>query len=305
MDIQKHFLYKVSNKKFLSELLSIKIYELKDIDKYFSTKSYVDKIGQKKRTIFPPKPRYKRILRKINRNLSSIKLPDYINGGVKGKSYVTNANAHIDHKCFLMIDITNFYPSTNERYVYSFFRNAMKMPADIAKIYTLLTTEPLPNHNHRHLPQGYPTSALLSILSYYQMFDKIHQYAKQENITMTVYVDDITFSANKPIGRHFKSKVIRIIESYNFQVNPEKTVHSYNRPINVTGVILKNRTMKVPNKLRKKIIDLDNELEAALLKQDSEHITLLISKLKGCLIAFDYVEGSNPFQSINTKINNL
>ena len=88
------------------------------------------------------------------------------------------------------------------------------------------------------------------------MFDELQQLSDKHHVTMTIYVDDVTFSSEHKISRKFKEKVFHIIENNNYQISENK-VKSYSRqyPKLVTGVVIDAEGyLTVKNSLRRKII---------------------------------------------------
>lgn len=309
MDYQECKLYGISNKKYLSELLHIEAFKLKDIDRYFSTDFYISKNRNKERHIYPPKPNYKKILKRLNWYLSRISVPDFVNGGVKNKSYVMNGLGHINSKHFLLLDIKNFYPSTSDYFVYRFFKNRLNMSTDIAKICTLLVTEPHPLHdNYRHLPQGYPTSSLLSFLVYSDMYIHLYNYAKQNNITFTCFVDDLTFSSDDYISKSFKRNINKIVRQYNLEINSRKTMHRrINKGINITGTYIKENKLFAPNRLQKDMSIAFSELCAAYESshKDINRLNLLCNQLQGYIVNVKLIEEERSLdymQNMITKV---
>lgn len=77
----------------------------------------------------------------------------------------------------------------------------------------------------------------------------------KNDVTMTVYVDDVTFSSNHKISAEFRKSVLSLIKKYNYQVSKKK-VRGYSRTYLklVTGVIINGEgKATVKNSLRKKI----------------------------------------------------
>ena len=113
------------------------------------------------------------------------------------------------------------------------------------------------------------------------MFDEMQKIADDNNITMTVYVDDVTFSSENRISKDFMDKIIAIIRKYNYQISKKK-VKRYTKlyPKLVTGVII-DATGKIvlKNSMRQKIIIAYNEL-----KNDPDNADIRM-RLKGLLIA--------------------
>lgn len=306
MSYKKSRLFGVSNKKYLSELLQIDLYKLKNIEKYYQTNFYILDEGTKQRLIYPPEFNYKKRLRLINKYLSVLTLPKYVMGSVRNRSYITNGFEHKKSSFFLLMDIKDFYPSTSDYYVYGLFKNKFNMATDIAKILTLFTTEPRPsNPDIRHLPAGYPTSPILSILSYIDMFCELYNYANSQGIVFTCYVDDLTFSSKSFITKSFKRHIVKIIRSYGLEVNHAKTRHgNFEKGINITGTIIKDKSLYAPNKLQGKMIHTYDEL-VNLLKKDPNNLSdlkLLCNKLQGYVTAVKLIEDRRSLDYMENKI---
>ncbi len=89
------------------------------------------------------------------------------------------------------------------------------------------------------------------------MFDELCALSTKQNITMTIYVDDITFSSRNRISRRFRAAVLNVIQKYNYQVSKKKTKnYTKHYPKLVTGVIIdSNGNPAIKNSLRKKIAE--------------------------------------------------
>lgn len=169
----KHPFYNLNSKKRLALILNTEVSSLKNIEETFFVSAFSKKVGHKKRNLFNPAPNYKKILKKINSLLCNVNLPNYIYAGVPDKDYLKNAVYHHQNKFIHNADIKSFFPSTQDSYVYGLFLHKFKMSEDIAKILTVLTTLPLDDKSTRHLPQGFPTSTILSSLAYFDLFNGI------------------------------------------------------------------------------------------------------------------------------------
>ncbi|MEJ1363924.1 MAG: hypothetical protein RPU64_14910 [Candidatus Sedimenticola sp. (ex Thyasira tokunagai)] len=80
------------------------------------------------------------------------------------------------------------------------------------------------------------------------MFDKIYRNASKAGISMTCYVDDITFSG-PGVTPGFLFGVKKIIHQRGLTYHKERLYRS-DEPKLVTGVILNKNKLKVPNKLQ-------------------------------------------------------
>lgn len=149
---------------------------------------------------------------------------------IKNKDAYTNAKQHKDNKCFITLDLKDFFPSITEEILEKELRRNAKLydldkkTKDFIKELVWLSTY------KGALPQGSPLSPFLSnivmhIFDYtlsYRMFHK-----KIDRYTYTRYADDMCFSA-KAFG-HVKTFLNQIEELLNelyngsIKINKEKT----------------------------------------------------------------------------------
>ena len=294
-------LYGLKSKKLLKRLLRINNNQMMKQPHIASLVSpYIDKSG-KPRLIEPPHEELKIIQKRIKNCLGRIIVPDNVFSGVKGKSYADNARFHVgnNRRNLYKIDLTAFFPSITRNTVYLFFAEDLLCPPDVAQLLTDLTTidlgkssaknideiyEFLKEKNvfsYNHLISGAPTSQILSYLVNHKMFDEMQKLADDNGITMTVYVDDVTFSSENRISKDFRDKIITIIRKYNYQISRKK-VKRYTKlyPKLVTGVIIDAMGKPVlKNSMRQKIILTYNDL-----KTNPENADLRM-RLRGLLIA--------------------
>lgn len=294
-------LYGLKSKKLLKRLLRINNNQMIRQTHIASLVSpYINKSG-KPRLIEPPHEELKIIQKRIKNCLGQIIVPDNVFSGVKGKSYAGNARFHIgnNRRNLYKIDLTAFFPSIARDTVYHFFAEDLLCSPDVAQLLTDLTTidlgkssaknideiyEFLKRKNvssYNHLISGAPTSQMLSYLVNHRMFDEMQKLADDNGITMTVYVDDVTFSSENRISKNFRDKIIAIIQKYNYQISRKK-VKRYTKlyPKLVTGVIIDTTGNPVlKNSMRQKIILAYNDL-----KTNPENADLRM-RLRGLLIA--------------------
>ena len=204
------------------------------------------------------------------------------------------------------IDFSAFFPSISREVVYRFFLNDLCCSPDVACILTNLTTVNLKlSHSNNidkvfdflktknitclnHLISGSPASQILSYLVNHNLFDEMQKLSNNSNITMTVYVDDVTFSSENRISNVFKQKIYAIIRKYNYMISKSK-VKSYTKlyPKLITGVIIdSNGNPTVKNSIRNKIIT-----EYNYLINHPDDITSK-QRLRGLLIAAKQVDKS-------------
>jgi signal recognition particle subunit SEC65 len=203
--------------------------------------------------------------------LMGIAIPVYIHSGVKGKSYITNARMHIGDHPVLTMDIRRFYSSVSQKSIYHFFHQTMKMSPDVAGLVAKLCVY------QKHLPTGSRISMPLSFWANHQMFNQLHLLCEHKNITMSVYVDDLTFSG-QAVNRSFEYQVKKIIKNAGLTVHLKKThFYPHHKPKTITGVIVDANG--IMNKHHKAIYNLINELKPQQLPQQLRKKLELIGRL--------------------------
>ncbi len=143
------------------------------------------------REIAIPHPELRQIQRAILAFLKPLySAPATVHGFVTGKSIVGNASPHI-RKCeVLKLDLKDFFPSISRRRIIGLFMaRPFSFPSEVAKLLAHLCTF------RGSLPQGAPTSPMISNFIFARSDRKLRAYAKEHRITYTRYADDLTFSS--------------------------------------------------------------------------------------------------------------
>ena len=139
---------------------------------------------------------------------------------------------HCGAKWLIKMDVTNFFESISEIQIYRLFHRlgySKLISFELARICTLGVSDynnrknypawqikknniEIPEYSNKvlgYLPQGAPTSPMLSNLVMLDLDEQITQCAKQYNLLYTRYSDDLTFSTkNKDFSRKQASKLI-------------------------------------------------------------------------------------------------
>ncbi len=279
--LQDSGLYNIGTKKRLAERLQISLNEL---TKFSDNTNYrifnINKNG-KDREIQAPTLRLDIIQTRIASLLVRIATPEYLHSGIKKKSNITNAKAHIGNHPVLTMDIRNFYPSITKKSIYHFFLDSMKSSPDVAGILAELCTY------NDHIPTGSRISMPLSFWVNFKMYNQLQQLCIRQNITMSIFVDDLTFSGPS-VNKLIKKKVERIITNSGLVVHPKKTrLYRYDEPKLITGVIVNGVSINVRNEHHKAIYTL-----FADIKQVDNDVVLkeLQEKLIGRLSAAGQIE---------------
>lgn len=346
--IYKSKLYACGGKKYAAKLLSdyriglfVFTRELRSVDHHFGRNVkvfYQSKITgkrykEKPKDYTPAKYREfsdaskkrKLILRRLNGYLNDIRTPEYL-FSKKDSCYKKNALHHKGNTNFILMDISSFYPNTKFRYVKSFFakesglnmskynKKKEKIESDVADSFARLVTTPTgQNPNIRTVPQGFPTSTMISYFSYKEMFDRINDYAQKKGMTFSTYVDDLTFSyKNLDLDWHdIVENVTEILNEYGHNCKMEKTkyidINDFSKSMahfpTITGVSVKLYKVRASIKMHKKM----NRLFCKVLSSRPRNAKEYIKKWKnfiglvGMYQTINYIEPITAFKRENIK----
>lgn len=164
-------------------------------------------------------------------------------GFVPSRSIITNAYNHFAKKYILKLDIKDFFPSISFGMVLGEFQK-LNFTTEVASALANICIY------HNELPQGAPTSPYLANLVCRKMDSRIQGLCAKHGLNYTRYADDITISGNRRVF-WIEKEVEKIISSYHFLLNKEKTVRL--KPGDrkrVTGIIV-NEKISVPKYLKR------------------------------------------------------
>lgn len=162
----------------------------------------------------------------LNSILDHFPIPDYVHGFEKGKSVATMAALHIGKPLIISLDIKSFFDSIKQYMVYQILCQA-GMHHDPASLVSELLTYKF------YVPQGSITAPKVSNIICSTTFGPvIKEYCDANNLTLTIYADDITVSTDRQfetpeVRREFVKNTIDFIKSsvknFGFQINSKKT----------------------------------------------------------------------------------
>lgn len=202
-------------------------------DKY--TKFYIPKKSGNFREINAPTNtnlvEIQKKLYKIFTNIYQLNIKAPAHGFVIQRNIITNAAQHCGKKFVLNIDIKDFFPSITQKRI----RGVLMSPPYLLtnKIATIIS------HlccNEGKLPQGAPTSPILSNIVCGRLDSELRLLAKKYRCFYTRYADDITFSSvattfpsslaiitgAKPADLILGQELIKVFEDNGFQINFDK-----------------------------------------------------------------------------------
>lgn len=243
---------------------------------------------RKPRSVQKPKGELLHIHNRMLRLLKRVAVPDYMQAALAGTSYRKNAAMHVGGACVATLDVRNFFVATNKSKVFNFFETDLRCPGDIASIYSELVT------CNDSLPTGSPLSPLMSFYANKRLFDELDVLARKNGLIFTCYIDDLTFSGDN-ISGSFLWDVERIVHCYGHEVAAGKTrLFKAGRPKHVTGVVLLDDEVSVPNSRYKKLRNINAALEGRASRHDFSEAELLNMKA-GVLGEIAYLDPKKGF----------
>lgn len=256
--IEQSCLFRVRSKKKLAEILYKSVSGLEVLAN--SSRKYRTWMEPKKnggeRLIEAPTEPLKLVQKRIADILQRIHSPNYLMAPVKGRSYVHNAAMHRGSRAFCLLDIEDFFPSCTDKKVYWFFHEVMRCESDIAAILTKIVT-----HNG-HLPQGSPCSPILAYFAYSDMWGEVAEISVRSRCKLSIYADDITISGSVVYGRDVW-QIKQILHRHGHKFSSTKERHLVNKSAEVTGVIVSEDRLLLPNRQHRKIVEARRGLQYA------------------------------------------
>src|SRR5690606_2646606 len=173
----------------------------------------------------------------------------------KGEGIKRCAQAHCGARWRFKLDLENFFYSINEAQVYKIFNSlgytsllsfklarictTTRLPVELSKLLKIGTFDPFNPINPYTiynkscflgvLPQGAPTSPMLSNLVAKSLDTVLKELASTYGLTYTRYADDLTFSTSMDLPKNLsigelQRQIIQQIRKQGFKENSKKTV---------------------------------------------------------------------------------
>lgn len=205
---------------------------------------YIPKKSGGVRIIKAPHPILKILQQSFNVILNILFQPHKAaNGFVSGKSIVDNAKLHTNKHYVYNIDLKDFFSSISFYRVKAVLKlppfNLTKKREDLAFLLANMCCD------DGCLPQGAPTSPILTNIICHRMDRCLEGAAKRFGLVYSRYADDITFSSFHNVFQKnsiFNQEIERIIKEQGFEINLKKTrlqKQSYRQE--VTGLVVNKR----------------------------------------------------------------
>lgn len=280
----------------------------KGVDSYYTSFEIPKKSGES-RTIMAPTGVLKTIQRKLSLCLynyrtkicsdNNIKL-NISHGFEKGKSIITNSKIHKNKRYIVNVDLKDFFESFHFGRVRGYFINNkyFKMNEEVATIIAQLTC------CNGKLPQGAPTSPIITNLICQVLDYKLLGLSKKYRLDFTRYADDMTFSTNdKTFVEKYDSFIKdlnKVIVKNGFSVNDSKTRLIFkDSKQTVTGLVV-NEKVNVDRHYYKKVRSMAHHLytEGKFYLNDKEGTT---DELEGMFSFINEIEKYNNGVTCDNK----
>ncbi|MBR5551664.1 MAG: RNA-directed DNA polymerase [Muribaculaceae bacterium] len=187
------------------------------------------------------------ILRMLNIAFESVFEPDSVAMGfAPGRSVVNNAQMHIRHNYVFNLDLKDFFLSIPQARVWKRLQLApFNFSLEIANVVAGLCCSYNEERDQNVLPQGAPTSPLLTNAICGNLDRKMKGLAKRFGLHYSRYADDMTFSSMHNVykeGGEFRTELLKIISEQGFTVNDKKTrLHKAEHRQEVTGLTVNTK----------------------------------------------------------------
>lgn len=205
-----------------------------------------------------------RRLRSIQRILATAlqdayRAPQAVHGFRPKFSIITNADVHVGKDVILNVDLQDFFTSIKFHHVKGLFRGRpFRFPDSVATVLAQICC------HEKCLPQGAPTSPVVSNFICLDLDREVTQLAKGKWCAYTRYADDLTFSFQGDIadfppalaevvnGRlQVGDALERVLEKRGFSVNSKKLrLEDQSSRMVVTGLTINSRRNVSPRYLR-------------------------------------------------------
>lgn len=169
--------------------------------------------------------------RKLLRVLTTVYRPKAcVHGFVQDRSTVTNAKPHVRRAWILNIDLEDFFATIHFGRVRGMFlANPYRLPESVATLLAQICC------HQNQLPQGAPTSPIISNMICARLDGDLIALAKRHRLTYTRFADDLTLSStmprfppevatpsSPPPGVVIGPELDQVINSNGFRINPKK-----------------------------------------------------------------------------------
>ena len=233
----------------------------KGVDSYYTEFDIPKKTGEYRR-ICAPTGDLKGIQRQLGEALWKHQKSVYDELGIKpnishafekGKSIITNAKIHRNKRVVINVDLKDFFDSVHIGRVCGFFEKNryFKLPHGVAVTIAQLSCY------HGKLPQGAPTSPIITNLICQVLDMHLLSLSKKYRVDYTRYADDMTFSTNDKAFLErwdlFYTELENEINRAGFSINEKKLRITYRDSKQIVTGLVVNKKISVDHEYYRKV----------------------------------------------------
>lgn len=255
----------ISTRNELADFLGIPRKKLTHIlyinkpDSYYETFEIPKKSGGKRKISAPfgdLKSVQKKILKALYDHINECKQDTKCNishAFEKGKGIISNARVHRNKRYVLNMDLENFFDSIHFGRVCGYFQknNYFKLPYEVSVVLAQLLCY------KKALPQGAPTSPMITNLICEILDMQLLKLAKKFKLDYTRYADDLTFSTNDVNFLNNYENFMEVVRNQicgaGFKINDKKTRVQYRDSRQTVTGLVTNKKLSVDRRYYKQV----------------------------------------------------
>ena len=248
--------------EFLKSLKPVDTYRLfKYTDETFKTEKCYHQLSLSKRdggvrVLQVPNEKLKRLQRNLLQYFQHAEISPCAAAYIKGRTIKEQAIKHTNSRLIVKLDIENFFGSITFQKVFYSVDEALKNSPLVGPYYRMNSQQSLILKNYNSevswfitkactlngvLPQGAPTSPMLSNMVFFPLDKVIYSYCTEHKIHYTRYSDDMIFSGDfRPSG--LISFIRKLLIRNGYILNEKKiVVAGKGKQQKITGVVVNDR----------------------------------------------------------------
>jgi hypothetical protein len=196
--------------------------------------------NNKTRDLVYPEGRLRAVHERLKFHFSKIIQPSYLMSPRKGRAQRDNAEAHLEAAQFVTLDLKQFYPSTTRQMIRNSLTAQFDMHSDVAGLIAHIATA------DDRACFGSPLTPVLAALVHRPMFNVIADRCAEDDLSYTVWVDDLTISGERITGE-LRADIRNIVSKSGLKSHKLKS-QTGNRPVFITGVGVVGSNLIVPKR---------------------------------------------------------
>lgn len=193
--------------------------------------------------------------------------PAHVFGFIKGRSHIEAAKVHCGAKWVLSVDIEDFFPSTPQQLVRNAFSNLGYGQVGAELLSSICCLRGV-------LAQGAPSSPILSNLVMDVVDGRLCEIAKQYNLILSRYADDIVLSGKEDIPNELLTQIDQVFKGTPWKLSPQKTaLDALPKRLKVHGLLVHGDKIRLTKGYRNKVRALKHLYsEGRIKEQDAARV---------------------------------